>query len=229
MPPSRSRPSRSTSRPSARCSTPRCSSSLPPSSSACSAGPPTGCTAANRRGGRRMTASRKILLALAILALAQTGVLAAMVIDRVQLLTVGARDRAADRARRPARPLPRRVRAARLRRRQVPMRLLDGPAPARQRGRSTSCWRRRRRALDDRQDVPPKPREPRPTASCSRRARPTWPASDVSRRGRSVRYGIESYFVPEGQGRRLEDLAREKQARHPGRRRRPAAMPPSRA
>ena len=25
-----------------------------------------------------------------------------------------------------------------------------------------------------------------------------------------VRYGIESYFVPEGQGKRLEDLAREK-------------------
>ena len=25
-----------------------------------------------------------------------------------------------------------------------------------------------------------------------------------------VNYGIESYFVPEGQGRRLEDLAREK-------------------
>ena len=25
-----------------------------------------------------------------------------------------------------------------------------------------------------------------------------------------VRYGIESYFVPEGQGRRLEELAREK-------------------
>ena len=26
----------------------------------------------------------------------------------------------------------------------------------------------------------------------------------------SVRYGIESYFVPEGQGKRLEALAREK-------------------
>ena len=25
-----------------------------------------------------------------------------------------------------------------------------------------------------------------------------------------MRYGIESYFVPEGQGKRLEDLAREK-------------------
>ena len=25
-----------------------------------------------------------------------------------------------------------------------------------------------------------------------------------------VRYGIESYFVPEGQGKKLEDLAREK-------------------
>ena len=36
-----------------------------------------------------MTASRKILLALAIVALAQTGVLAAMVIDRVRLLTSG--------------------------------------------------------------------------------------------------------------------------------------------
>ena len=38
-------------------------------------------------GGRRMTASRnKILLSLAILALAQTAVLAYMVIDRVRLL-----------------------------------------------------------------------------------------------------------------------------------------------
>jgi len=36
-----------------------------------------------------MTATRKVRLALAILALAQTGVLAAMVIDRVRLLTSG--------------------------------------------------------------------------------------------------------------------------------------------
>src|SRR6185436_12695160 len=40
-------------------------------------------------GGHRMTAWRKILLALAVVALAQTGVLAAMVIDRVRLLTSG--------------------------------------------------------------------------------------------------------------------------------------------
>ena len=40
-------------------------------------------------GGRRMTAPRNLLLALAIVALAQTGVLAAMVVDRVRLLKSG--------------------------------------------------------------------------------------------------------------------------------------------
>ena len=37
-----------------------------------------------------------------------------------------------------------------------------------------------------------------------------WPRDADADASVRVRYGIESYFVPEGQGRKLEDLAREK-------------------
>jgi uncharacterized membrane-anchored protein len=38
----------------------------------------------------------------------------------------------------------------------------------------------------------------------------TWPAGGSADASVRVRYGIESYFVPEGQGKKLEALAREK-------------------
>jgi uncharacterized membrane-anchored protein len=42
------------------------------------------------------------------------------------------------------------------------------------------------------------------------RAAYAWSASGSTDASVRVRYGIESYFVPEGQGKKLEALAREK-------------------
>jgi uncharacterized membrane-anchored protein len=42
------------------------------------------------------------------------------------------------------------------------------------------------------------------------RSRYAWPQDGRHETAVRVRYGIESYFVPEGQGRKLEALAREK-------------------
>ena len=150
------------------------------------------------------------LLALAIVALAQTGVLAMMVIDRVLLLD----------------------RAARSRCRSFPSTRAISSAASTCGSATTSaacrrsCSRGRRRgrnaavlrdagAARDGAWPPVKvtralPKETSPdrivlkARSALRwqaRRRPTPPP---------VRYGIESYFVPEGQGKRLEDLAREK-------------------
>ena len=159
-----------------------------------------------------MTAPRKLLLSLAIVALAQTGVLAAMVIDRVRLLTSGREITL------PIVPVdPRDLFRGEYVRLgydigRVPVTPARGSPPAPQ----CAVLRRAReecaRAPGRRSRYPaPSPAKPRPTASCSRPARPS-----AGRRPPrptpilSVRYGIESYFVPEGQGKRLEDLAREK-------------------
>ena len=159
-----------------------------------------------------MTASRhKILLSLAIVALAQTAVLAYMVIDRVTLLRSGREITL------PIVPVdPRDLFRGEYVRlsyaaNAVPPRCWTARSPPRTRP-STSCWKSSRTAPGGPSSCRgPCRRRARPTASCSRHA----PATPGRRRSTDssivmVRYGIESYFVPEGQGKKLEDLAREK-------------------
>ena len=157
-----------------------------------------------------MTAARKILLSLAILALAQTAVLAAMVIDRVRLLG-GGREITL-----PIVPVdPRDLFRGEYVRlgygiSTLPVRLLEGPRPASNAAfyvvlekQSDGTWQAVRMSRTKPQEASPD----RVVLKARTRYWPTNPAPDGSV---WVRYGIESYFVPEGQGRRLENLAREK-------------------
>lgn len=154
-----------------------------------------------------MTAPRKLLLALAIVALAHTGVLAAMVIDRTLLLKNGREITL------PVVPVdPRdffRGEYVRLGYEisNVPALLLVGPAPARNSAFYVTLAKNPQGGW-----TPVKVSAAMPTdadASADTivlrgRSRFTFPASTW------VHYGIESYFVPEGQGKRLEALAQEK-------------------
>ena len=92
----------------------------------------------------------------------------------------------------------------------VPMRLLEGPRPydnaafyvvlAKQ---ADASW----------QPVKMSGSMPRETdaARIVLKARASyWPAPDAKDASVRVRYGIESYFLPEGKGREMETLAREK-------------------
>jgi uncharacterized membrane-anchored protein len=150
-----------------------------------------------------------IVLALAVVAAAQTGVLAYMVIDRVLLLKNG---REITLSVVPVDPRDLfRGEYVRLGYTvsTVPVKLLDGPQPDRNapfyvviEKQADGSWR------------PIKVQTTLPAAETSpdrvvlkARTRWGWPRSEANV---LVRYGIESYFVPEGQGRRLEDLAREK-------------------
>ena len=158
-----------------------------------------------------MTASRKLLLALAILALAQTGVLAAMVIDRVRLLTSGREITL------PIVPVdPRDLFRGEYVRLgyavgRVPARLLEGPRPRQNAAfyvvlekRPDGAWVaiKMSRGL---------PRETSPDRIVLKaRSAFRWASFTSADAVHQVRYGIESYFVPEGQGKRLEALAREK-------------------
>jgi uncharacterized membrane-anchored protein len=138
-----------------------------------------------------MTASRKLLLALAIVALAQTGVLAAMVVDRTLLLKSG-REIVL-----PIVPVdPRDLFRGEYVRlgydiSTVPAMLLVGPAPARNAAFYVTLEKNPQGGWTPVKVTAAMPNETNPTST-------------------RVNYGIESYFVPEGQGRRLEDLAREK-------------------
>jgi uncharacterized membrane-anchored protein len=159
-----------------------------------------------------MTASRnKIVLSLAILALAHTGVLAAMVIDRVQLLKSGReitlpivpvdpRDLFRGEYVRLGYPVS-----------TVPVRLLEGPPPAEN---ATFYVVLERKPDDVWQSVKMASAMPQETSPdrivLKARAAHGWPASGAADASVQVRYGIESYFVPEGQGHKLEALAREK-------------------
>ena len=153
-----------------------------------------------------------MLLALAIVALAQTGVLAGMVIDRVRLLKTGREITL------PIVPVdPRDLFRGEYVRLGYEVGQRAG-APARRPAArattppSTSCWRRRRTAPGSRSRCPrAMPQETSPDRIVLKARRPAgWPRERQCRRHLRVRYGIESYFVPEGQGRRLENLAREK-------------------
>jgi uncharacterized membrane-anchored protein len=158
-----------------------------------------------------MTASRKILLACAIVALVQSGVLAAMVIDRVRLLSSGREITL------PIIPVdPRDLFRGEFVRLgydigRVPAGLLEGPAPRRNSAfyvvierNAEGTWTpvKVTRAMTQETSPDRVVLKGRPTSS--------WVSWDAPRNVHQVRYGIESYFVPEGQGKRLEDLAREK-------------------
>jgi uncharacterized membrane-anchored protein len=152
----------------------------------------------------------KLLLSLAILALAQTAVLAYMVVDRLRLLKSGREITL------PIVPVdPRdlfRGEYVRLgyNAGSLPTALLDGPAPA---GNAAfyvvlekapdGAWNPIKIALGMPQETSPE------HIVLKARAR-YWPARSSANATVQVRYGIESYFVPEGQGKRLEQLAREK-------------------
>jgi uncharacterized membrane-anchored protein len=157
-----------------------------------------------------MSASRKILLSLVILALVQTGVLAAMVVDRVQLLSTGREITL------PIIPVdPRDLFRGEYVRLgyavgSVPLRLLDGPAPAENAAfyvvlekTPDGTWRpiKMTRAM---------PQETSPDRVVLKARAHYWPAHPAADATVQVRYGIESYFVPQGRGEELEKLAREK-------------------
>ena len=158
-----------------------------------------------------MTAPRNLLLALAIVALAHTGVLAAMVVDRVQLLTSGREITL------PIVPVdPRDFFRGEFVRldydiRRVPVRLLEGPRPRPNAPFYVVLEKNAQGAWTPLKISRAKPDEVSPDRIVLKaRSAFRWPPGTSPNADLSVRYGIESYFVPEGQGRRLENLAREK-------------------
>lgn len=157
-----------------------------------------------------MTALRKIVLSLGILALAQSGVLAYMVIDRVRLLKSGREITL------PIVPVDPQdffkgeyVRLA-YDVGTVPIRLLEGPPPRENEAfyivlekKPDGAWQAVKIALA-------MPRETSPDRIVLKARTTYWPTRDSATTSVRARYGIESYFVPEGRGKKLEDLAREK-------------------
>ena len=157
-----------------------------------------------------MNAPRKILLSIAIVALAQTAVLAGMVIDRVRLLSTGReitlpiipvdpRDLFRGEYVRLAYPVG-----------TMPISQLEGPRPRENAAfyvglekKPDGTWQTVKMSRD-------MPAETSPDRIVLKARASYWPARDDGASRVGVRYGIESYFVPEGQGKKLEDLAREK-------------------
>jgi uncharacterized membrane-anchored protein len=158
-----------------------------------------------------MIASGRLLLTLAVVALAQTGVLAAMVIDRTSLLSSGRQIVL------PIVPVdPRdlfRGEYVRLGYEvgRVPVRLLDGPAP-----RPNQAFYVVLEKSAEGTWAPVKvsrswPNETSPDRIVLKaRSAYSWPSTAAPTAIHLARYGIESYFVPEGEGKRLEKLALEK-------------------
>jgi uncharacterized membrane-anchored protein len=157
-----------------------------------------------------MTASRNALLSLAILALAQTGVLAYMVTDRVLLLKSG-REMTL-----PIVPVDPQdfFRGEYVRLAYdigtVSIRLLEGPPPRQNEAfyvvlekKPDGTWQAVKitRAM---------PQETSPERVTLKARTPYWPTPDTVTTSVRVRYGIESYFVPQGAGGKLKTLARER-------------------
>jgi uncharacterized membrane-anchored protein len=167
-----------------------------------------------------MSDARKMLLALGAVALAQTLALAWMVIERVWLIKTGReitlpiepvdpRDLFRGEYVRLAYPIAR-----------VPLGAVEGGAVR----RNAKVYVTLEKTADDAW----KPvavarwlrREDNNPSRIVLKARATWAPAPASSeglaqagadwRGSTVRYGIESYFVPQGQGRQLEAMAREK-------------------
>jgi uncharacterized membrane-anchored protein len=157
-----------------------------------------------------MNAPRKLLLSLVILALAQTAALAYMVIDRVTLLRSGREITL------PIVPVdPRDLFKGDFVRlgydvSAVPMRQLEGPQPGENAAfyvvlekKPDGAWQTVKLARD-------MPQEASPERIVLKARASYWPAPGSADASVRVRYGIESYFVAEGQGVKLEQLAREK-------------------
>ena len=158
-----------------------------------------------------MTAPRNLLLALAIVALAHTGVLAAMVVDRVHLLTSGREITL------PIVPVdPRDLFRGEYVRLgydigRVPVRLLEGPRPRPNAPFFVVLEKNAQGVWTPLKISRAKPGEASPDRIVLKaRSAFRWPPGTSPNADLGARYGIESYFVPEGQGKRLEDLAREK-------------------
>ena len=158
-----------------------------------------------------MNASRKLLISLAIVALAQTGVLAAMVIDRVRLLTSGREITL------PIVPVdPRDLFRGEYVRLgytigRVPVRLLEGPPPHHNAAFYVMIEKQPDGAWAPVKVTRALPQETSPDRIALKgRTAFDWVSWTSPNATHQVRYGIESYFVPEGQGKRLEALAREK-------------------
>jgi uncharacterized membrane-anchored protein len=152
-----------------------------------------------------MSASRKLLLTLAIVAAAQTCVLLYMVVDRTLLLRNGREITL------PIVPVdPRDLFRGEYVRlgydiSTVPAMLLIGPKPARNAPFYVTIAKNPQGGWTPVRVTAAMPSENDPDRVVLKaRSRLPFPTSTV------VRYGIESYFVPEGQGKRLEDLARDK-------------------
>ena len=93
----------------------------------------------------------------------------------------------------------------------VPIRLLEGPSPRENAAfyvvlekKPDGVWQSVKVASSMPQETSPD------RIVLKARAAYAWPARASADASVRVRYGIESYFVPEGQGKALEALAREK-------------------
>jgi uncharacterized membrane-anchored protein len=153
----------------------------------------------------------KLVWALAIIALAQTGVLATMVIDRVRLLKSGREITL------PIIPVdPRdlfRGEYVRLgyEAGTVPVRLLEGREPRRNAAFYVVLEKKEGGAWQAVKATRKMPQETSPDRIVLKaRADHGWPQRGSTNATMRVRYGIESYFVPQGQGPKLEALARNK-------------------
>lgn len=148
-------------------------------------------------------------LGLVIAAFLQIAVLGWMVIDRTRLLKTGQEIVL------PIRPVdPRDLFRGQYVRlgydvSSVPLKLLEGPRPARNapffvalEQDDDGTWRPIRISVAKPQLTRPK------QVVLKARAFHTFPAGDTG--SITVRYGIESYFVPEGEGPRLEEMARDR-------------------
>ena len=153
----------------------------------------------------------RAMLMLAIVALAQTGVLAGMVIDRTRLLKSGREITL------PIVPVDPRdifrgeyVRLA-YEASNVPARLLEGPPPKRNSAFYVVLERKDGGAWQPVKLSRAMPSETSPDRVVLK-ARSTWgwPTTYSANATIRVRYGIESYFVTQGEGPRLEQLARDK-------------------
>jgi uncharacterized membrane-anchored protein len=153
----------------------------------------------------------KVVLALAIVALAQTAVLASMVFDRTRLLKTGREITL------PIVPVdPRDLFRGEYVRLgydagNVPVRVLEGPPPRRNdpfyvvlEKKEGDAWSPVKVSRAMPQEAPPD------RIVLKARAMWAWPKTYHANATIRVRYGIESYFVPQGEGPRLEQLAREK-------------------
>jgi uncharacterized membrane-anchored protein len=157
-----------------------------------------------------MTAARKILLMLAIVAAAQTSVLAGMVIDRVRLLKTG-REIVL-----PIVPVdPRDLFRGEYVRlgydiSTVPTRLLEGPAPGQNDPFYVVLEKNAAGAWLPIKIVRDMPREASPDRIVLKaRTLHGWRIDPAHETSVQLRYGIEGYFVQEGRGRQLEDLSRQ--------------------